>query len=302
MAIWTKGFSAEMKTHVPVSCRDLTYIAQVDDLPEWSLEDLAKAVKAAAADHAAQKLGKRSILGDYYTIVGCIAGGEAGVDMADLLSEHLGVMSNGAQGDFANRRDKKVQQDLVRDKGMRAVRQACGERFEDVVEFLKSESFPVVLKPTDSAGSDGVKLCQTFEEAKEHFEHLLTVEAVNGGYNTEVLCQEFLRGKEYVVDCVSRNGVHKVMMVWVYDKRPRNGVSYLPCDWAEILLSRIKLLLLAIHRGCYVESLLENIAKHNDGGLTISTQPRPDCSIQVVIGDPSWLLRRARTGKHRQTQ
>ena len=53
------------------------------------------------------------------------------------------------------------------------------------------------------------------EEAKEHFHHLLTVEAVNGGYNTQVLCQEFLRGKEYVIDHVSRNGVHKTMMVCV---------------------------------------------------------------------------------------
>ena len=43
-----------------------------------------------------------------------------------------------------------------------------------------------VLKPTDSAGSDGVKLCQSLAEAKEHFHHLLTVEAINGGYNTQV--------------------------------------------------------------------------------------------------------------------
>lgn len=222
MAIWTKGFAPEMKTHVPITCRDLTYIAQVDDQDEWSLDDLEKATKDAASA-AARKSGHPD---DYYTIVGCIAGGEAGVDMADLLSEKLGVMSNGAQGDFANRRDKKVQQELVRERGMRAVRQASGEKFEEVEAFLKTEKFPVVLKPTDSAGSDGVKLCATFEEAKEHFEHLLTVEAVNGGYNTEVLCQEFLRGKEYVVDCVSRNGVHKVAMVWVYDKRPSNGSEF----------------------------------------------------------------------------
>lgn len=93
-------------------------------------------------------------------------------------------------------------------------------------DFLRSEQFPVVLKPTDSAGSDGVKLCHSFEQAKAHFHHLLTVEAVNGGYNKQVLCQEFLQGKEYVVDHVSRNGVHKTMMVWVYDKRPRNGSQF----------------------------------------------------------------------------
>ena len=220
-SVWTKGFASEMKTHVPVSCRDLTYLAEIDDLDPWSLNDLLTNIHQTASS-VATTAGRPS---DYYTIVGCIAGGEAGVDMADLLSEKLGVLSNGAQGDFANRRDKKVQQELVRDKGMRAVRQASGGQFSEVEQFLKTERYPVVLKPTDSAGSDGVKLCQTFDEAREHFEHLLTVEAVNGGFNTEVLCQEFLRGKEYVVDCVSRNGVHKVCMVWVYDKRPANGVS-----------------------------------------------------------------------------
>ena len=64
------------------------------------------------------------------------------------------------------------------------------------------------------------------EEAKAHFHHLLTVEAVNGGYNTQVLCQEFLSGKEYVVDHVSRNGVHKTMMVWVYDKQMANNSRF----------------------------------------------------------------------------
>ena len=82
------------------------------------------------------------------------------------------------------------------------MRQACGETFAQVEEFLRTESYPVVLKPTDSAGSDGVKLCQNFDEAKRHFEYLLTVEAVNGGYNTKVLCQEFLRGKEVSEQCV----------------------------------------------------------------------------------------------------
>ena len=36
------------------------------------------------------------------------------------------------------------QQDLVRNTGMRAVRQACGKTFEEVEGFLEGESFPVV--------------------------------------------------------------------------------------------------------------------------------------------------------------
>ena len=110
-SIWTKGFAPEMKseTHIPLSCRDLTYITQLDDLNHWSLDDLAAAIKEATCKAAVQS-GKPA---DYYTIAGCIAGGEAGVDMADLLSEKFCVLSNGAKGDFANRRDKKVQVRLL---------------------------------------------------------------------------------------------------------------------------------------------------------------------------------------------
>jgi hypothetical protein len=189
VAIWTKGFSAEMKTHVPVSCRDITYVDEIQDELHWSIDDLIRAIDKARGA-AARKIGKSD---NYYSVVGCIPGGEAGVDMADKLSEKLGVLSNGAQGHFANRRDKRVQQELVRQAGLRAARQACGERFEDVEDFLLTEQYPIVLKPTDSAGSDGVKLCHNFEQASEHFHYLLTVEAVNGGYNKQVLCQEFLR-------------------------------------------------------------------------------------------------------------
>ena len=48
-------------------------------------------------------------------IVACVCGGEAGVDLADALSEYLGLLSNGTA--VANRRDKKVQQELTLNSG-----------------------------------------------------------------------------------------------------------------------------------------------------------------------------------------
>ena len=38
--------------------------------------------------------------------------------------------------------------------------------------------------------------------------------------------QEFLRGKEYVLDHVSVDGVHKAVMICVYDKRLVNGTAF----------------------------------------------------------------------------
>jgi Phosphoribosylglycinamide synthetase, ATP-grasp (A) domain len=206
MALWTNGFSEEMKSHVPLSVGEIKYLVQVDEAE--SLPDTVAAVYKAA---------------NQYRVVACIAGGEAGVDLADALSERMSLRTNGTV--IPNKRDKKLQQELCAQRGMRSVRQAGGAKFEEVEDFLRTEPYPVVLKPLESAGSDGVKLCHTFEEAKEHFHVLMKSQMVNGGDCPSVLCQEFLRGKEYVVDHVSRDGVHKTVMVWVYDKRPVNGAA-----------------------------------------------------------------------------
>jgi carbamoylphosphate synthase large subunit len=85
-------------------------------------------------------------------IVGCLAGGEAGFDLADALLEHMGLLTNGTA--IPNRRDKKLQQELFKKNGLRSVRQAGGSNWEDVEQFLKTEEYPLVLKPIESAGSD----------------------------------------------------------------------------------------------------------------------------------------------------
>jgi hypothetical protein len=197
VALWTKGFSEDMKTHIPTSCGAMEYLAEVTEPNEGGLEATAQAVRTAIGETNKH-------------VVACLAGGEAGVDLADALSEHMGLLTNGTE--IPNRRDKKIQQELIRKTGLRSVRQACGSEFSQVESFLQTENYPLVLKPNESAGSDGVKLCHSFSEAKEHFHKLMKSQMVNGGECPAVLCQEFLRGKEYVVDHVSRDGIHKTMM------------------------------------------------------------------------------------------
>merc|ERR1712039_57841 len=80
------------------------------------------------------------------------------------------------------------------------------------------EQFPIIVKPVESAGSDGVKLCHSAEEARAHFDLLMSSQRKCGAQGAAVLLQEFLRGKEYIVDHVSRGGEHKTTLVWVYDE------------------------------------------------------------------------------------
>jgi biotin carboxylase len=82
------------------------------------------------------------------------------------------------------------------------------------------------VKPVQSAGTDDVFLCTSKEEAEVAFNRILGKVNGLGQINESVLVQEFLVGKEYVVDKVSRDGVHKVVAIWEYDKRPVNGANF----------------------------------------------------------------------------
>jgi len=213
ICLWSTGFADAMKEHVPVSCQGhLHYEIELDE--QDTLQETVDLVTKTA-----HRLS--------YDIMACICGGEAGVDLADVLSEALGLglLTNGTT--VANRRDKKVQQELLHDAGLRSVCQCAGTCWADVEEFLMRETYPVIVKPLDSAGSDGVKKCDTLDDAKAHFELLINdYEKVNGGTCDEVLCQEFLKGHEYIIDHVSRDGIHKTVMVWLYDKREANGAAF----------------------------------------------------------------------------
>lgn len=285
VALWTRGFAEEMKLHVPTSCGRMAYFAEVDEAE--SLQETEKVLRETLGDIA---------------IVSCIAGGEAGVDFADAFSEHLGVPTNGTE--IPNRRDKKLQQELIRKIGLRSVRQAGGSKFPEVEHFLKTEPYPVVLKPIESAGSDGVKLCYNFEEAKEHFEILMESQMVNGGQCPSVLCQEFLKGKEYVIDHVSRNGVHKTCMVWVYDKRPANGSAfvYFGMNAIDPTTPEAKILI------AYTRRTLDSLGiKHGPSHSEVMMTADGPCLVEVNCrahgGDGNWRsLCRALTGGYSQVE
>lgn len=208
VSVWTRGSAEEIKLHVPGAAGDLKYMAEIEEGSSLT----------ATAQRCKEAVGAQG----YF--VACLAGGESGVQLADALSQHMGLRTNGVVEE--GRCNKAVQQEMVRAAGLRSIRQACGSTFEEVESFLMAEPYPVVLKPNESAGSDGVKLCLSYEEAEEHFHHLMGKELVNGGGCDFVLCQEYLRGTEYVVDHVSCDGKHKTMMLWKYDKRPANGSKF----------------------------------------------------------------------------
>lgn len=186
-----------------------------------------------------------------FPILAVIPGAETGVELADQLSSRLGLRSNGTTQSIA-RRNKYYMGETVRAAGefqllvcfafseflfilfligVRAVKQEICSNVEQMVAFLediKDEdgNLRCVVKPVQSAGTDDVFLCQSLDEAIVAFNRIFGKVNGIGILNENVLVQEFLRGKEYVVDKVSKDGVHKLVAIWEYDKRKANGANF----------------------------------------------------------------------------
>jgi biotin carboxylase len=174
-----------------------------------------------------------------FSIVAVMAGAETGVELADRLSSHLGLRTNGVQLSEA-RRNKYVMGETIRRAGIRAVKQLKATTWGQVEQFLdewKPDPFQVVLKPVESAGSEDVILCRNLTEVQVAFGRIIGKVNGLGLLNKEVLVQEYLEGQEYVVDMVSRDGVHKVVAIWECDKRAVNGADFVLHGYIPTIVS-----------------------------------------------------------------
>ena len=258
VALWTKEVD-DNRHHIPHAAEGFPkkFLAEVDEKANLSLT-------AEALRHATKA--------DPFAV---ICGGETGIKVADALSEFLGLRGNGT-ADVQNRHDRQLQQDAVKVAGLRSVRSVCGKSWKDVCHFTETERFPIIVKPVASGGSGhGVKLCHSADEAEKHFQLLNSQRKVSGG---AVLLQEYLKGKEYIVDCVSRDGVHKVTMVWVFDRRPANGAGFV-CFGQHCVASNdlVAQQVIAYTRGCLDALHITNGATHTEVMMT-ETGP---CLVEV---------------------
>ncbi|MEV5277451.1 ATP-grasp domain-containing protein [Streptomyces sp. NPDC052811] len=147
-----------------------------------------------------------------------VAGQDGAVPMADRLGELLGVPSNGSALSPA-RRDKYEMIEALRSAGVRCAQQFKSTDPAAVVAWAQEQgTYPVVVKPLSSAGSDGVRVCRTADEVRAAAENVLTVPNMFGTSNAEVLVQSYLKGTEYIVDTVSADGHHYTCGVWQYEK------------------------------------------------------------------------------------
>ena len=147
-----------------------------------------------------------------------VPGCERGVILATKLANDLGLKCNDIGNIDAMTLKDKMQERLA-EAGLRHIRGRVVSSVEEAIAYYDEEGLDgVVVKPTYSAGSVGVRLCSNKEEMIDSLNELFDSANIYGDKLTEMVVQERIMGEEYVVNTVSCNGDHRVTTIWNYSK------------------------------------------------------------------------------------
>jgi hypothetical protein len=149
-----------------------------------------------------------------YDVKLILAGSEPGVTLADHLSEHFDVPKNDFKLSPA-RRNKFLMIDAVKNYGITHANQIKSGNLNDILQWVKESVYKkTVLKPLSSSASDSVFYCRTYEEIENAFHVIINNKDRYAKINKEVLAQELIDGDEYIVNTVSRDGLHFIVDIW----------------------------------------------------------------------------------------
>jgi biotin carboxylase len=165
-----------------------------------------------------------SLKNESYDVV--IPGSEAGVLCSDELAASLGTPANVASLSAA-RRDKWQMVKAWRNAGVATPESAIAVSPAEALRVADGFRGPYVVKPLDSAGGDGLFLCDDVTEVGEAAASVLASWNFQGHQNVAALVQRRVTGTEYCVNSVSYEGSHAIIDMWYYGKLSQgHGLVY----------------------------------------------------------------------------
>ena len=161
-----------------------------------------------------------------------VPGNEKGVVLATRLSHELGLLTNPIENlDVMTLKDEM--QNRLAERGLRSIRGKVIRSLDEAIEFYDTENLKeVVVKPVYSSCSSSVRICFDRDELIDSINCLFDDFNCYGDENTELLVQERIDGVEYIVNTVSHNGIHRITLIWKYNKvRTSEGaIIYDSCE------------------------------------------------------------------------
>ena len=129
---------------------------------------------------------------DKYKIEFVLPGFESGVELADIISEKMGLPTNGTRLSCA-RRDKFHMKEAVRNAGLKTVDYIASNKLKDILNWRDElNEWPVILKPRKSAGGNLVRRCTNTQEITNAFNEIMVTQDALGFRNDTVLAESFI--------------------------------------------------------------------------------------------------------------
>jgi len=191
------------------------------------------------------------------------------------------------------RRNKYHSHQAVAARGLPILRQVCSADPEEIAAWIEREGMHgrhLVVKPTTSAGTDGVGFAQHGEGWRELHAGLLGAVNRYGAINEEVLVQEYVTGTEYAIDTVSFDGHHSVTDLLRYRKVHNehgmaiyDSVEWLPYDtdafgdWLSCGLASLDAV------GLRYWAAHTEVMMTSDGPRLIEVNPRPAGAMNPLV-------------------
>ncbi|WP_058043206.1 ATP-grasp domain-containing protein [Streptomyces roseifaciens] len=137
---------------------------------------------------------------------------ESAVHIADVVADALGLPGNDVSLAVA-RRNKAAMRAHAAEAGVRIPAFRLVRELSEVPAAAAAIGYPVIVKPTMDAGANGVTLVRDAQAAEN-----LRIEDENGLFSwpDEWLVEEYIRGREFAVNCYSSDGDHRVVDMWEY--------------------------------------------------------------------------------------
>ena len=210
---------------VKVFSKDMARAIEKNVKKEYGEDELSEVVSSAfqSTEELRAEIERR---GAY--LLGVLCESDTGLSLAEVIGTSLlPTVHNRLEA----RRDKFLQQSTLRSAGLDSVQQILTSSWDEARAFFESHaSEGVVIKPPRGSASIGVAFAASLSEAEAHFAALLSSPDNPGFSNNtaqrDVLVQEFVKGREFAIDTVSRDGEHKVVASWKYKKEALNGAPF----------------------------------------------------------------------------
>ena len=155
-----------------------------------------------------------------------IAGSEFGVGLTVRLAHDLGLPGNPIEN-LPAMTQKDAMHEALKAHGLRYIRGKIVTSVQEAADFYDEIGAEgIVVKRTRGAATQGLHLCDNREDMLQAVETELNKHMNATAEKSDVLIQERINGREFIVNTVSSNGEHRLVSVWEYDKvKMPNGTN-----------------------------------------------------------------------------